>query len=82
VTKKLDLEHEPVLVRHLEVTPRGGESPERMIKRFSKKVRNEGILQELYQRRGYEKPSVKRRRKAARSRFNMMIANREAQEKK
>lgn len=82
MTKKLGLDHEPVLARPLEVTPRGGETPERMIKRFTKKVRNEGILQELYQRRGYEKPSVKRRRKAARSRFNKMVADRQAQEKK
>lgn len=82
MTKKLGVDHEPVLARPLEVLPRGGESPERMIKRFTKKVRNDGILQELYQRRGYEKPSVKRRRKAARSRFNKMVADRQAQEKK
>ena len=82
MTKNLSRDHEPVQARNLEVTPRSGESPERMIKRFTKKVRNEGILQELYQRRGYEKPSVKRRRKAARARFNKMVADREAQEKK
>lgn len=80
--KQLGPDHEPVHARHLEVTPRNGESPERMIKRFTKKVRNDGILQELYQRRGYEKPSVKRRRKAARARFNKMVADRQAQEKR
>ena len=34
-----------------------------------KKVRNDGILQEVFLRRAYEKPSVKKRRKAARARF-------------
>jgi ribosomal protein S21 len=49
--------------------PKPDEDPERFIKRFLKKVRNDGILQEVYMRRGYEKPSVKRRRKSARARF-------------
>ena len=51
------------------VYPRGNEPVDRMIKRFMKKVRNDGILQEVYLRQGYEKPSVRRRRKAARARF-------------
>jgi small subunit ribosomal protein S21 len=53
----------------LEVRPRPNEEPDRYIKRFLKKVRNDGILQEVFLRRAYEKPSVKRRRKAARARF-------------
>ena len=53
----------------LEVKPRPNEEPDRFIKRFLKKVRNDGILQEVYLRKGYEKPSIKRRRKAARARF-------------
>jgi small subunit ribosomal protein S21 len=69
-----DPSHEPVRAKHVEVAPRKDESPERMIKRFTKKVRNDGILQELYQRRGYEKPSVKRRRKRARADFNRKLA--------
>lgn len=77
--KKNVSSHEPVLARHIEVTPRKEESPERMIKRFMKKVRNEGILQELYQRRGYEKPSQKVRRKRARADFNRRLALRQSE---
>lgn len=55
--------------RCLEVRARPNEDPEKLIKRFTKKVRNDGILQEIYLRRAYEKPSTKRRRKQARSRF-------------
>jgi ribosomal protein S21 len=71
--KGKDSLHEPVRARYTEVTPRKDESPERMIKRFMKKVRNEGIIQEVYQRRGYEKPSVKIRRKRARADFNRRL---------
>jgi len=53
----------------LEVRPRPNEEPDRYIKRFMKKVRNDGVLQEVFQRRAYEKPSVKRRRKQAQARF-------------
>lgn len=53
----------------LEVRPRNNEEPDKYIKRFLKKVRNDGVLQEVYLRRAYEKPSVKRRRKSARARF-------------
>lgn len=52
---------------YLEVKPRPGETPERMIKRFVKKVRNDGVLQEVYLRRHYEKPSQKKRRKQAKA---------------
>ena len=53
----------------LEVKPRPNEEPERYIKRFIKKVRADDILQEIFRRRSYEKPSIKRRRKEARARF-------------
>ncbi len=69
----------PIQARYIEVTPRKEEPPERMIKRFMKKVRNEGIMQELYQRRGYEKPSQARRRKRARAAFNSRLAARQAE---
>ena len=59
--------------RGLEVAPRPNEPPEKFIKRFLRKVRNDGVLQEVYQRKGYEKPSVKRRRKSARARFLQRI---------
>lgn len=39
---------------------------EKMIKRFSKKVKKEGIIAECFERRQYTKPSVLRRRKALR----------------
>ena len=53
----------------LEIRPRPNEDPDRYIKRFMKKVRNDGVLQEVFQRRAYEKPSQKRRRKRAQARF-------------
>ena len=53
----------------LEVRPKPNEEPDRYIKRFLKKVRNDGILQEVFERRAYEKPSVRRRRKSAKARF-------------
>lgn len=60
----------------LEIKPRPNEEPDRFIKRFMKKVRNDGILQEVYLRRSYEKPSVKRRRKRAQARFLRKIEGR------
>ena len=49
---------------HVEVTPRKNESPERMSKRFIKKVKKEGIQDEWRQKFSYfEKPTDKRRRK-------------------
>lgn len=63
----------------LAVVARPGELPEKMIKRFMKKVRNDGIIQEVYQRRGYEKPGQKIRRKRSRAMFLAMIENRKNQ---
>ena len=49
---------------NVEVTPRKNESPERMIKRFTKKVKKEGIQDEWREKHMYfEKPKDKRRRK-------------------
>jgi ribosomal protein S21 len=49
---------------NVEVKPRNNESPERMIKRFIKKVKKEGIVDEWRQKYSfYEKPTDKRRRK-------------------
>lgn len=44
------------------VIPREGESIESLIKRFSKKVANAGIIQEVKKRQAYEKPSDKKRK--------------------
>lgn len=57
----------------LEVTARNDEDPNRMIKRFMKKVRADGILEELFERRHFEKPSVRRRKKRSRAIFNKML---------
>ena len=49
---------------NVEVTPRKNESPERMIKRFIKKVKKEGIQDEWREKyMFFEKPTDKRRRK-------------------
>ena len=42
-----------------------GESFESLLKRFSKRVQQEGILAEIRRRDHFEKPSVKRKRKEA-----------------
>ena len=48
---------------HVEVYVRDQEQIERMIKKFSRKVKKSGILDEVRERRYYTKPSVKRRLK-------------------
>ncbi|PKB67869.1 MAG: 30S ribosomal protein S21 [SAR202 cluster bacterium Io17-Chloro-G3] len=42
-----------------------GEAFESMLKRFNKKVQQDGILSEIRRRDHFESPSVKRKRKAA-----------------
>ena len=41
------------------------ENFESLLRRFNKKVQQEGILSEVRRREHYEKPSVKRKRKSA-----------------
>ena len=48
-----------------EVTVRDNESLESALRRFTKRVQQYGILAEARRRGHYEKPSVKRKRKAA-----------------
>ena len=48
-----------------DVVAGGNESFESLLKRFNKKVQQAGILAEVRRREHYEKPSVKRKRKAA-----------------
>lgn len=57
--------------RAIEVEPRQNEQIEKAIKRFVKKVRADGIIQELRTRKEYRKPSVKRREKHLRALFNL-----------
>jgi small subunit ribosomal protein S21 len=47
------------------VTPANNESFESLLRRFNKKVQQEGILAEVRRREHYEKPSIKRKRKEA-----------------
>ena len=51
-----------------DVVAGGNESFESLLKRFSKKVQQAGILSEARRREHYEKPSDKRKRKAAKRR--------------
>jgi small subunit ribosomal protein S21 len=46
---------------NVEVRARRNEPTEALIKRFNRKVKNEGIVQEVLNRKYYTKPSVKRR---------------------
>jgi len=47
------------------VVARDNESFESLLKRFNKRVQQDGILAEVRRREYYEKPSVKRKRKRA-----------------
>jgi len=47
---------------NVEVTLRPGEHPERMIKRFIRKVKKSGIMEEIRERKFHEKRSDKNRR--------------------
>ena len=52
---------------HVEISPRFPDEPlERMVKRFVKKVKKQKILDQVRDRRHYEKPSTKRRKEAVR----------------
>ena len=48
---------------NVEVYVRRGEPVERALTRFNKKVKKEGIIDDVIKRRRYEKPSVVRHRK-------------------
>jgi len=48
-----------------DVTAGNEEGFDSLLRRFNKKVQQEGILAELRRREFYEKPSIKRKRKSA-----------------
>lgn len=52
----------------VEVKVKKGESVERALRRLKKKLDKEGTMREVRAHRHYEKPSEKKRRKAARAR--------------
>jgi len=47
------------------VETRGNEGFESLLKRFNRRVQQDGVLAELRHREYYEKPSIKRKRKEA-----------------
>ena len=58
------------------VSVREGEHVDRALKRFKRKVEQAGILKEVRKREHYEKPSVRRKKKAlaAKKRFLRPVA--------
>lgn len=61
--------------KHVEVKVRDGESGESLIRRFVKKVRNEGIMEEYMDRRSFRKPSEVRREKRRIARYRAKFSN-------
>lgn len=55
---------------------RDGESFEGALKKFKKQVEKSGILSEIRKREHYEKPSVKKKRKAAAARKRLQKKSR------
>tara|TARA_Y100000296_G_scaffold87423_2_gene133632 strand:+ start:3158 stop:3370 length:213 start_codon:yes stop_codon:yes gene_type:complete len=51
---------------NVSITPRRRDTPEKMIRRFTRKVKKLGVLEEVRKRRYYRKPSEIRREKAIR----------------
>ena len=51
---------------HIDVKVRDNETIERALKRFTRKVKKEGIIQQVRERMRYEKPSDKKARIAKR----------------
>ena len=62
----------------VEIKLKRGESIEKALRRLKKKMDKEGTMKEIRGHRYFEKPSEKRRRKAARARINARRATREA----
>ncbi len=59
-----------------EVVAGDNESFESLLKRFNRRVQQTGILSEIRRREHYEKPSVRRKRKRAAKRRNVVRAMR------
>lgn len=60
--------HEPVQAKHLEVRIHDQSDLERMIRKFTKKVRLDGILQDYIDKSRFVKPSEARRAKKIKAR--------------
>jgi small subunit ribosomal protein S21 len=50
------------MANNLNIRPRRNESQDRLIKRFLKKLKKLGVLEEAKNRREFKKPSCKKRR--------------------
>jgi small subunit ribosomal protein S21 len=61
-----------------EVTAGSEESFDSLLKRFNRRVQQDGILAELRRREHYEKPSIKRKRKMAAKRRGAARSTRRA----
>jgi small subunit ribosomal protein S21 len=59
-----------------DVTAGQDETFDSLLKRFNRKVQQDGILAELRRREHYEKPSIKRKRKKAAKKRGSARANR------
>jgi ribosomal protein S21 len=67
---------------NIEVRPRHrDEPPERLIKRFMKKVKNARILEQVLEKKRYEKPSVKRRKEKIKRKRVLEKLNKERQQR-
>jgi len=64
------------------VVPRKNEPIEKVIKRFIRKVKKEGIIEEIRDRRYYKKPSEAKREKRAKAIRDAERAKRKAERKK
>ena len=63
---------------HVKVEARWKETTEKLIKRFSRKVKKEGIIEEMRDRRFYKKPSsVRRQKKLRRKRIARKLAEKQ-----
>jgi len=58
------------------VVKKKGESEEKLIARFKKKVLDSGIIQELRERARYKSPAEKRKEKKARIKFMIELEKR------
>ena len=61
-----------------EIKLKKGESVERALRRLKKKVDREGTIKAIRNRRAYEKPSERKRRKMKAAKFSAMLAARYA----
>ena len=66
---------------HAEIYIRDQEQFERMVKKFTRKVKKSGVLDEVREKRYFTKPSVKRRMKKLEKQRLIKIANEKRKKK-